>query len=112
MLLLYCSAQEYFNKFYWSIIDLQGCASFRCIAKWFNYIYMLSFRLFSIIGCYTTLNQLLASSLRYTGLCCLFYVYQCVPANPFWSRQQDELEKTEKFITRGSDQHTVKTYFQ
>ena len=28
-----------FKKFYWSIVDLQGCVSFRCMAKLFGYRY-------------------------------------------------------------------------
>ena len=26
-------------KFYWSIVDLQGCVSFRCTTKWVSYTY-------------------------------------------------------------------------
>ena len=35
----------YFLKFYWSIVDLQCCVSFRCTAKWFSstYTYVHSF---------------------------------------------------------------------
>ena len=29
--------------FYWSMVDLQCCASFKCTAKWFSYIYIYSF---------------------------------------------------------------------
>ena len=28
-----------FFKFYWIIVDLQCCVSFRCTAKWFSYTY-------------------------------------------------------------------------
>ena len=33
----------YFLKFYWSKVDLQCCISFRCIAKWFSYIYIYTY---------------------------------------------------------------------
>ena len=39
---------------YWSIYDLQ---CFRYIAKWFSFIYIFSFRFFSIIIYYITLMQ-------------------------------------------------------
>ena len=36
--------------FNWSIVGLQCHVSFRCTAKWFHYIYIFFFRLFSLIG--------------------------------------------------------------
>ena len=27
--------------FYWSVVDLQCCVSFRCIAQWFSYTYII-----------------------------------------------------------------------
>ena len=39
--------------FYWTTVDLEGCASFRCTAKWFRYIL---FSKFSIIVYYRILN--------------------------------------------------------
>ena len=47
-----------FIYFYWSIVDLQCCVSFRCTAKWFSfiYIYILFSRFFSIIGYNKILN--------------------------------------------------------
>ena len=45
----------------WSIVDLQSCTSFRCIAKWFSYIYV----------CVCV----------YLHMCvCFTYIYACVPA--------------------------------
>ena len=38
----------------WSIVDIQCCGSFRCIAKWFRIIFF--FRFYSIIGYYKILN--------------------------------------------------------
>ena len=42
--------------FYWNIVDLQCCANFFCIAKWFSYTYInillyISFPLWFITGC-------------------------------------------------------------
>ena len=36
------SPQSYFLNFYWSIVDLQCCVSFRCTAKWISYTYTYS----------------------------------------------------------------------
>ena len=36
---LYHSIQHFIFKFYWSIVDLQCCISFRCAAKWISYAY-------------------------------------------------------------------------
>ena len=30
----------HFLKFYWSVVDLQGCDNFCCITKWFSYTHM------------------------------------------------------------------------
>ena len=50
----------FFNFFFlnWSIVDWQGCVTFRCPAKWFSYlyIYVFFFRFFSIIGYYKILS--------------------------------------------------------
>ena len=40
----------------WSRVTLWYCVSFRCTAKWFNYICVIYFRLFSIIGYYKVLS--------------------------------------------------------
>ena len=34
--------ESFRDIFYWCIIDLQYCVSFRCIAKQFSYIYFFS----------------------------------------------------------------------
>ena len=31
------SPPQFYRKFYWSIIDLQGCDNFCCTAKWFSF---------------------------------------------------------------------------
>ena len=50
-------------SFYWSIPNLQYCASFWCIAKRFSYMYIhiFIFILFSIIGYYEILNMVLCT---------------------------------------------------
>ena len=30
----------HFCSFYWNTVNLQGCVSFKCTAKWFRYIYI------------------------------------------------------------------------
>ena len=51
----------FFKKNYWSIGELQGCVSFRYIAKWIShtcmYIYPFFFRFFSHIGYHRVLNR-------------------------------------------------------
>ena len=51
-----------FFKYYWCIVDLQCCLSFRCSAKWFRYmcvcmhIYIL-FQVLFVIGYYKILSE-------------------------------------------------------
>ena len=70
--------------FYWSIVDLQCCTSFRCTAKWFSYTHTHIYILFQIHFPYRLLHKIKYSSLCYTvGPCCLFYVqYCCISVNP------------------------------
>ena len=57
--------------FYWSVVDLQRCVSFRCTAKWFSYIYTCIYILFQILFPYRLLQNIEYSSLCYTvGPCC------------------------------------------
>ena len=50
--------------FYWSLVDLQCCVSFKCTAKWFSYTYTYShsFSVFSHIG--------LSQNTKYSSLYC------------------------------------------
>ena len=58
---------SFINFFYWSIVDLQCCVSFRYTAKWFiflyicvcicMYVYIFFFRLLSLIGYYKILSM-------------------------------------------------------
>ena len=38
-LFIYFGFAFFKNNFYWSIVDLQCCVNFRCIAKWISYTY-------------------------------------------------------------------------
>ena len=68
----------FLSFFYWSIVDLQCCVSFRCTKKWFSYIHMYIYIfifLFQILLHYRLLQDVEYSSLCYTvGPCCLFYI--------------------------------------
>ena len=70
--ILFCSLHRYtlfplhymlntylLNEFYWSIVDLQCCISFKCIAKWFSYTYTYIHSFFPHIGYYRLLSILL-----------------------------------------------------
>lgn len=58
--------------FHWSIIELQGCVSFRYIAKWFSHIHIF----FQVIFHYKLLQDTDYSSLRNTiNLCCFLCMY-------------------------------------
>ena len=78
--------------FYWSRVDLPCCASFRCTAKWFSYIYT-----FQILFHYTLLQDIEYSSLCNTvGPCCLsiLYIVVCVFLCVFYSSIVYELRRT------------------
>ena len=49
------------SVFYWSIVNLQCCISFKCIAKWFSCTYIL----FQILFHYRLLQDI-----EYSYLCC------------------------------------------
>ena len=54
---------SFLNKFYWRIVDLKYCISFRCTAKQISYtyrvyIYPFFFRFFSHIGYYRILSKI------------------------------------------------------
>ena len=57
-----------FNHFYWGIVYLQSCVSFKCIRKWFSHIYMCVciYILFQILFYYRLLQDTEYSSLCYT----------------------------------------------
>ena len=74
----------FFNLFIWSMVDLQGCVSFRVTAKWFSYthiIYVYFFRFFSLIG-YLKIGY---SSLCYIVGLCWFSILHIVVSH-IWRR--------------------------
>ena len=50
---------NYYQFFYWSIVDLHCCISFRCIAKWFSYIYICMYVFFLRFFLLCILSQIL-----------------------------------------------------
>ena len=74
-----------FICFYWAIVNLQCCVSFKCTAKWFSYTYIYIvihiYILFQILFHYRLLQNTEYSSLCYTvGPCCLpiLYIVVCI----------------------------------
>ena len=37
---MHCFFLQFLKKFYWSVVDLHCCVSFRCTVQWFSYILM------------------------------------------------------------------------
>ena len=67
------------NLFYWTIVDLQHCVSFRCTANWFCYTYV--YILFHILFRDGLSQDIEYSSLCGTvGPCCLsiLYIIVCI----------------------------------
>ena len=51
---------SFFRNFYWRIVDLQCCVSFRCTAQWIRYTYTYTYSFlscFSHIGLYRVLSR-------------------------------------------------------
>ena len=72
-----------FKKFYWRIVDLQCCVSFRCTAKWFSYTYINtyihsfsdSFPIWFITECWVEFPVLYSRSLL---VICFIYCSVCM----------------------------------
>ena len=66
----------FFSFFFFSIVNLQCCASFRCIAKWLNYTYTyLLSRFYSHINYHRMLSSLCYTS---SSLLVIYLIYRCV----------------------------------
>ena len=76
------------NNFYWDIVDLQCCVSFRCIAKWISFTdtYICSFlRLFSHIGHYRVWSRdPCASSRFFSGIYFMYRNVSVLPSLPVY----------------------------
>ena len=72
-----------FLNFYWSIVDLQCCVSFRGTAKvnqLYIYIYPLFFRFSSQVGHYRVLSRV-PCAIQQVLISYIFYIQQCVCVN-------------------------------
>ena len=66
--------------FYWSIINLQCCISFKYTPKWFSYLYALYiyiffFKFFSIVGYYKILN-IVSCIIWYILIVYIYFIYK------------------------------------
>ena len=77
-LLLYSMSYLFIITFYWSIVDLQYCVSFRCTAK---QIYPLFFRFFFNKGHQRVLSRV-PCAIQQALISYLFHMQQCVHVNP------------------------------
>ena len=57
----------FFKNFYWSIVDLQRCVSFRCTAKWICYTYTYIHSFFKKINLF------------------IYFIFGCVGSSLLWA---------------------------
>ena len=96
--------------FYWTIVDLQCCVSFRCMAKWFICMYTYTFIRFQILFPCKLSQNIEQSSLCYTVgpcwlsiLCIVVCICQSQSPNlslppPFTFGDRNELSSTGRFL--------------
>ena len=72
--------RHFFFKFYWGVVDLQGCINFRHPARWFSYrcIVIFFFILISIAGYYGILNRVLCAIQQILVDYLFLYVLVCI----------------------------------
>ena len=73
----------FLKNFYWNIVDLQCCVSFRCSFKWFSctYMYKYIYSSFYILFHYRLLQNIEYRSLCYTVSPCwlsILYIVVCI----------------------------------
>ena len=70
----------FFFKFYWGVVDLQGCINFRHPARWFSYrcIVIFFFILISIAGYYGILNRVLCAIQQILVDYLFLYILVCI----------------------------------
>ena len=106
----FSNAFSYFLKmlFYSSIVNLQCCINFCCIAKWFSYTY--AYILFHILFHYGLSQDIVYSSLCYTGgPCCLsiLYIIVCI-----WSHYWAYILRKPSFKKSHEPQCSLQLYLQ